>query len=84
MDRRIMDGIHDVMGPDTGREQRLVRITVRGIHEHDFLLVHDPLGEFLRPHFIEQLPGALRRFDLVCIEQRKRIEIRLFLMAAPA
>lgn len=77
VDSGIVDGIHDVMGPDAGREQRLVRITVRGIHEHDFLLVHDPLGEFLRSHFIEQLPGAFRCFDLVCIEQRKRIEIRL-------
>ena len=81
VDSGVVDGVHDVVGSHASSQEGLVRIAVSGIHEHDFLLVHDPLGEFFRSHFIEELAGASRCFFFVCIENRRSCEIRLVLVA---
>ena len=72
MDSRIMDGLHNIMGPHAGSQQGLMGITVRGVHEHDFLAVQYPLGKLLRPQFIQKLSGSLRCFFLGSIQHRKR------------
>ena len=87
MDSGVMDGVHDIMRSYAGSEQRLVRISVGGIHEHDFLAVHDPFSEFFRSQFIKELAGALRCLmaSTCCfmrsIERRNRSEVRFVLMA---
>ena len=56
-------------------------ITVRGIHEHDFLLVHHPFCKFFRSQFIQKLPGSFRHIFMGSIQHRKLSEVRFFLVS---
>ena len=79
----VTDRVHDIVCPHTGRQKRLVGITICRVHDHQFFLIHDPFGKFFRSPFFQHLPCTAGYCFPLCRKRRCRSEIGLFLRSRP-
>ena len=79
----VTDRVHDIVCPHTGRQKRLVGITICRIHDHQFFLIHDPFGKFFRSPFFQHLPCTAGYCFPLCRKRRYRSEIGFFFRTRP-